>query len=130
MKKILIVLVVLALCVAALIPAADWLVKQGLENPRKGWSADAIFAGARLQMLQQRYDDAHDALAMAVKLYPESRRVDAARYRLALCSENLDILPRAIAEYQAFLQRAPDHRWGPQARRRLDLLQAQTVGAD
>lgn len=130
MKKVLVLLAVLALFVVALIPAADWLVQKGLENPGKGWAADAIFTGARLQMLRHRYDDSHAALTQAVKLYPESKRVDATLYRLALCSENLDILPRAIAEYQDFLQRAPKHRWVPQARRRLELLQAQQNGID
>ena len=120
MKKFVIFVAILA--VAALlgyVPAANYLVANGLKEPAKPSSAGQAFTGARMHMWMQNFPKAREAFQKALQRFPKSEHAAKMTYMVAFCYEKEHKIDDAAKWYQSFLARYPTDVWAKQAKFRL-----------
>jgi TolA-binding protein len=127
MKKLIILLAIPFVVLSTILPVTALLVKKGFAQPQESWAPKAVYFGARLRMKIARYETARRILAKALTTWPTYDRVDDATYWVGFCYEKTDRDAEAMTWYRNFLQKWPRHRWAEQARRRLELLEAQNL---
>ena len=125
MKKLLLGLGVLILLLIVFFPlAASFVIHQGFAHQDKAWAPKAVFTGARLKMLLQQPAGAREVFQAGLEHFPAYKGAPRATYRVAVCYEREDNIPRAIAWYESFLKQWPHHVWADQARHSLANLKA------
>lgn len=118
------VAVVAVVGVLALPAASGYMVKRGFAEPTQPWAANAVFRGARIQVLLQQYPRARANLENAMLVFPAYPSPERPVYWIALCYEKEENVAAAVQAFNAFLTRYPNHPWADQARRHIAQLQA------
>jgi hypothetical protein len=127
MKKLIIVLVGLILVFSSILPVSALLIRQGFRKPQAEWAPKVVYFGARLRMRIFRYGSARVILEKALQTWPQYEKVDEGTYWVGFCYEKSGADAQALTWYRTFLQRWPSHRWSEQAKRRIDMLEAENL---
>lgn len=130
MKKLLILVLVLAAIAAGFIPVVTTKMADNAFSRPNDASAqeslkEAIFWKMRLYM----FTEARRIAERAIVWFPESENIDAYIYCAARCAERDEAPSAAIHWYSRFLELFPDHPWSKDVRARLSKLHPKTDSA-
>lgn len=122
MKKIFIIIVILAIVGIATVPIwTKIMADRAFEKPGKH-STEKIKQALLVQMRINDHKGARKIAEKAVIFFPESRELPYFVYNAAICGEQEGKPQVAIYWYQYFIDRFPDHEWYTQAKNKLNLL--------
>jgi outer membrane protein assembly factor BamD (BamD/ComL family) len=126
-KKILIGVGALLLIMIVFLPELSRLAAiQAFSHKEAGWSQPLAKNAAMLNMRFWRYGGAGGIYKRSIELWPAADWIGDAHYNLALCYEKAKMTKDAVAAYDVFMARYPQHRWVNQAaKRKANLLAVQ-----
>jgi outer membrane protein assembly factor BamD (BamD/ComL family) len=126
-KKILIIGVALAVAIGVFFPeisrfGSTYAFKP--ENQQKNWAPGMALNVANINMRFFRFKSAHEIYLKYRSTWPTAPKQDDVDYKVAVCLEKDGQLTQAIAAYEAFKSKYPDHRWHGQAAKRIENIKA------
>lgn len=124
-KKLLIGLGSIILILIVFLPEISRAVAgHAFKNSDKDWAPGVVQNAAMINMRFWRYTSGGAMYKRAIEVWPAVPWVSDAYYNLALCYEKAGRGAEAIAAYDTFLAKYPQHRWTTQAHKRKANIQA------
>jgi len=116
--------------------AQELLRRLMVEYPASEWIPRAQLALGRAYYEQKKYPEAKAEYQKFLDLHPRHRMIDEAHYYLGLAhfaemsTVDRDQSPaqRALAEFQALLKEAPDSRYAPEAKEKIQVCREKLAG--
>lgn len=123
LKKILILVVVLAIVAVASIPMwTSYIADSAFKKPELPDSPEMVDKAIQLKMYFYMYSDARKIAEKAIIYFPESSFAPGYVYKAGLCAEKDKEYEAAIIWYQKFLERYPKHSWATPTQNSLNKL--------
>lgn len=89
------------------------------ENQGKEWAPLVAYEAGQINLYMFHYDEAIRILETAMRLFPNESWIPDAHFHVGLCYQKTNRNDRASAWFNALINRFPDHRWVPNARKAL-----------
>jgi tetratricopeptide (TPR) repeat protein len=125
MKKILIILFIVAIIAVATIPMwTTMMAEKAFEKPTRSDSPEMVNNAIKLKMYFYMYAESQKIAEKAIIYFPESSYFPNYIYSAALCAERDKNINAAIHWYEYFIDKYPKHTWIDQAKNNLIRLNA------